>query len=612
MRSARTLGFSLFALVAGVGCGSTPDSVSSPQDAGSGPAGRSVDASVDGAAASDSSAPDDGGGGRALDDGEASLDAIVNADAALNEGASSDGAVNPTPTISGFIGTNVSADLPRVDVAYQLNAFDTPAAQQDTNGYPLAGVPGKSSTDIGFVLPSGVYKISYVGTGQLAVSGIGQLAGPWQLVNGEQRSAVQITGSPGAFGQFLTLQIMNAAGQSVHDVHIFYPGFDYDTKTVFLPGFLRIVAPFRALRFMDWENTNGSTLANWSDRPAATHFGAALQGQPYEHIVELVNETGKDAWVTVPEHATDDFAHQFARFLATNLDFARIQAARNQAGFTTPFQLIVENSNETWNMGFTAYTTFLAAAKLAPARYSGVFAGTFGPTWQSQSADLMHVAQYEADRLVQIAAIFRQEFGAVGMGGSVAPVLSGWAIGAAYSDEGLQFIKANYGDPKTFIRYVAIAPYFGPDDAKTGTLASLFASMSTNIAAADTTLQDFAKLANGFGLTIVAYEGGQGISGPANLTIKHLSQHDQRMFDAYTQHFSLWKKNFGSSFFMHFSLAGTPGLPENIYQYGFWGSIIGANEDPAVCAPNLPTLLGTESVASVVHHCPKYRALISY
>jgi len=81
------------------------------------------------------------------------------------------------------------------------------------------------------------------------------------------------------------------------------------------------------------------------------------------------------------------------------------------------------------------------------------------------------------------------------------------------------------------------------------------------------------------------------------------------MYDAYKSYLTLWKKDFGTSLFMHFNLTGDPGLPENIYQYGFWGSIIGVMEDTTMCEPNLPTLTGTESIASVVHHCPKYRAL---
>jgi hypothetical protein len=517
--------------------------------------------------------------------------------------------VNPNPTISSWMGTNVSSDLSRVDITYQMSPFDTPTAQKDANGYPAMGMSGKSSTDLGFILTSGSYNISFKGNGTLAVSGIGKLTGTWQSANGEQRNVVQITGTPGAFGNFLTLTVTNGPGQSVTDIHILYPGFDYDTKTVFLPQLIAILAPFRAMRFMDWEATNGSQLANWSDRPAAAHYGRSDNGEPYEHIIELVNETGKDMWVTVPEHVSDDFIHQFAKLLATTLDFQRIQTARDQAGFTTPFQVIVENSNETWNQGFTAYATFLAAAKANPTRFDGKYTGTVPPTWMSQNADLMRVGQYEADRLVNIAGIFQTEFGAVGKKDIVSPVLSGWAIGAAYSDVGLQFIKTNYGDPKKYIRYVAIAPYISPDDAQTGSLSALFTNLEQAIAAKDGVYQDFETMASSYGLTMVAYEGGQSITGTTNQPLKHLAQHDARMYQAYLDDFALWHKHFGEGLFMHFSLAGEPGLPENIYQYGYWGSIIGVLEDPTKCEPNLPMLSGNESIASVVHHCPKYRAL---
>src|SRR5262249_9173873 len=150
----------------------------------------------------------------------------------------------------------------------------------------------------------------------------------------------------------------------------------------------------------------------------------------------------------------DDFITQFAQFMAQHLDFGRIQAARDAAGFTTPFQLIVENSNETWNGGFSVKATFLAAANNSTTRYGGAWAGTVGPTWMSGDSDLMKVAQYEADRLVKIGNAFRTAMDAVGHKSAVAPVLSGWALGPAYSDEGLQFIKKNYGDPKQYVTYV--------------------------------------------------------------------------------------------------------------------------------------------------------------
>ncbi|MGH7434213.1 MAG: hypothetical protein ACRENE_00895, partial [Polyangiaceae bacterium] len=377
--------------------------------------------------------------------------------------------------------------------------------------------------------------------------------------------------------------------------------------------FLRVLAPFRAMRFMDWEQTNGSKLASFSDRPASAHFGQSAYGQPYELIAELVNETGKDCWVTVPEAVTDSFITQFAGFLASHLDMARIQAARVQAGFPGPFQLIVEDSNETWNMGFTAYGTFLTAANANVTRYTGTYSGSYGPSWMSSNTNLMKVGQYHADRLVKIGNAFRSAFGS---GASVvAPVLSGWALGTVYSDVGLTFIKDNYGDPKQYVTYVAQAPYFDlpmENDPSGAALGTLFTALGTSITGMDATFKDFAKLGTQYGVGIVAYEGGQSLSGTTNQTMKHLAQHDVRMYDAYKSYYALWKQDFGTSLFMHFSLAGNPGTPENIYQYGFWGSIVGVMEDPATCEPNLPTLTGTETIASVVHHCPKYRALAEY
>jgi hypothetical protein len=558
--------------------------------------GARADGSTEGSATLGPNGPDAGAG--PTEAGETVSDAT----------GPGDGATSLAQTASSWLGTNIAADLPRVDVTYQLSPFDTAAAQLDANGYPVAGASGKSSTDIGFVLPTGTYDISYQGTGTLAVSGIGKLGGAWQAVNGEQRNTVQITGTPGSFGNFLTLSITNAASQVVQGIHLLYPGFDYDTTVTFLPQFIQLLAPFRAMRFMDWESTNNSTLANFADRPSSAHYGQSKYGEPYEHIAELVNETGKDCWITVPELATDDFITQFAAFMATSLDLGRIATARAAAGLSSPFQLIVENSNETWNQSFTAYATFLAAAKANTSRYTGTYTGSFGPSWMTGNSDLMMVGQYEADRLVKIGNAFRAAFGA--NSGVVAPVLSGWALGPGYSDDGLQFIESNYGDPKQYVTYVAQAPYFDtPDDTSTGALDTLFAALDDNVAGMDSTFKDFAKLGAQYGVQIAAYEGGQSLTGTTNQSFKHLAQHDERMYEAYKSYLALWKQDFGLSLFMHFSLAGTPGQPESVYQYGYWGSIIGVLEDTSVCEPNLPTLVGTEAIASVVHHCPKYRAL---
>ena len=52
-----------------------------------------------------------------------------------------------TTTVSSWVGTNVNADLPFADITYLMAGFNTPAAQLDANGYPVAGASGTSSTE---------------------------------------------------------------------------------------------------------------------------------------------------------------------------------------------------------------------------------------------------------------------------------------------------------------------------------------------------------------------------------------------------------------------------------------------------------------------------------
>jgi len=518
-----------------------------------------------------------------------------------------------TQTVSSWIGTNVNADLPFADITYLMNAWSPSAASLDANGYPKAGVSGTSSTDLGFLLPTGTYNISFVGNGTLAVSGIASLMGSWQTVGSEQRAQVKVTGTPGSFGNSLNLAITNTGSQAITAVHLYLPGIDYDPTSPFNPALIAALAPFRAMRFMEWEDINNSKLTDWSDRPTATQFGSSANGHPYEFITELVNETGKDAWINIPEHATPAFISSFATFMATGLDFTRINAARQAAGLTTPFELIVENSNETWNSSFTANATYLAAANMNTSRYTGTYTGTAGPSWMSGDANLMKVAQYEADGLVAISKAFTTAFTAVGHAEVVKPVLSGWAIGAAYSDEGLSFIKANDGDAKTYVSYVALAPYFAtPDDTTTGSLSTLFPALQTAATSTDAVFKDFENLGTEYGVSIAAYEGGQGMTGTTNELIKHLAQFDVRMNTTYTQYLAFWQQHFGNALFMHFDLAGEPGIPESFFQYGFWGSLAGLSEDLKTCGQGLPTLTGTETIASVSQYCPKYAALSAH
>ena len=99
------------------------------------------------------------------------------------------------------------------------------------------------------------------------------------------------------------------------------------------------------------------------------------------------------------------------------------------------------------------------------------------------------------------------------------------------------------------------------------------------------------------------------MDGPTNELVKHRAQNDVRMYDAYHRSLALWKQHFGTSLVLHFNLASTPGSPEESLQYGLWRALEGVRLDLGTCGASLPTLAGTEAIATISTNCPKYRAL---
>ena len=305
--------------------------------------------------ASKESAPDGGGSGSPDGSSSGVGDAMHAGDSpSTNDAGGGDASGPTTPTVSSWVGTNVDADLPYADVTYMLGAFNTAAAQLDANGYPVAGASGQSQTDLGFQLPTGTYDISYVGAGTLAVSGIGALMGAWQTVNGEQREHDRHHRHARELRQ---LPHPRRHQRRVADRHG-HPHPTSPASTTTRPTRLtrRSSRPSRpSARCASWAGWRRTTARSPTGptAPRRRTSGRRPTGVPYELIAELANETGKDTWINVPEPPRPRSSRRSPRSWRTNLDFTRIAAARQAAGFTTPFQLILENSNETWNTGFT-------------------------------------------------------------------------------------------------------------------------------------------------------------------------------------------------------------------------------------------------------------------
>ncbi|MFV2051369.1 G8 domain-containing protein [Aliiroseovarius sp. YM-037] len=161
---------------------------------------------------------------------------------------------------------------------------------------------------------------------------------------------------------------------------------------IFNPLWLARIGDMRALRFMDWMQTNNSGVVKWNERPLPSDYTYTLRGAPVEVMVALANELRADPWFTLPHLASEDYVRNFAGYVKANLD--------------PPLRTYAEFSNEVWNQGFgqgawaqqNGATLLGADVYDAHAQFAGVQAARMADIW----ADV-----YGADaeqRLVRVIA----------------------------------------------------------------------------------------------------------------------------------------------------------------------------------------------------------------
>lgn len=181
---------------------------------------------------------------------------------------------------------------------------------------------------------AGTYRLSYDGAGQINVYGaeiVSQSNGEiWfnYIPNGESMVVVSISDTdPQNTGDYLrNIEV-------VKQEHI--PAFE--AGEIFNPLWLDLIRDAHSLRFMDWQETNNSTLQNWSERPTPGTY-SYTEGVPVEVMVALANATGTEPWFNMPWDATDDYIRQFASYVQANLN--------------PELRAHYEMSNEVWNWQF--------------------------------------------------------------------------------------------------------------------------------------------------------------------------------------------------------------------------------------------------------------------
>jgi hypothetical protein len=335
---------------------------------------------------------------------------------------------------------------------------------------------------------------------------------------------------------------------------------------VFDPQFLERMRPIRALRFMGWTETNGSTQASWTDRPLVSDFSWGRgRGVPVEVMVQLANVLHAEPWFNMPHLATDDYVRSFAAAVRRDL--------------SADLRTHVEHSNEVWNGQF-------AQAQYAAQRGAELGLGA--------ANDYATQLKYHALRTREISALWHEVWGDAAQ--RVVRVLGAQAANAWTTTMPLQFLGERFGS--VGVDAVAIAPYFGvmPDPQQAAEVIAagvdglVRRSRDELIPQVQQWVAEHQKETSRLSLRLVAYEGGQhmvGLLGAENdqaLTDTfHAFNRDPRIEALYTQYMTAWKDG-GGELFMHFVGVGAWS------KWGSWGAAEYLSQ-PLSNAPKLRSLL---------------------
>jgi len=430
-------------------------------------------------------------------------------------------------------------------------------SRQQYNSLGVLLFLGGFSTSNGYY-PGGRYIVHYDGRGTLTYGLDATL-----VSRSPGRDVINVVPSTKGVDLRITVTDPKHTGDYIHNIRLVSAANESAIQAgqTFNPKFLQLIERFRALRFMDWLQTNGSTLRSWSDRPLPSQaFFGTRRGVPVEIAVQAANAISADAWLNVPAMADDHYIAQMASLVHRLLGSTQ--------------KVYIEYSNEVWNASFSQFHYALAQGRLLWPTRPG---GSGGYEWNRS---------FYGMRTAQICDVWKALWGS-----DKNRVICVLGAQAAWSFSATESLKCPYwaqGSPCSGhgIDTVAIAPYMGGPlptawtSHKDGGLADLFQSLylqnDPSIPKGGFLNQDgawerdYAKnVARAYKLPLIAYEGGQTFANGATGALNRLyiaANVDPRMADAYTKYLEQWKR-LGGELFMHYADVGVGGV------HGSWGAI---------------------------------------
>ena len=438
---------------------------------------------------------------------------------------------------------------------------------------PNGSINGKATLDTNYwpvedakcLVYAGLSTGDNYGTYSLTFTGRANVTSPHGTVNnyvynsitGISTAKIVITNTNNA-DFFIEFRNTNGGIKNVKLMRPTFPGSteSFNPSQMFNPVFLNAIQPFGMLRYMDWTATNFNGDSLWSDRTRMYHarwkpptqpgrtYGWQGRGAPWETVIILSNLLGKDAHISIPHKATDDYIRNLARLFRDGNQYT--------PGLRSDLKLYVEYSNEIWNWAFsqTGWALKKALTIPAPLNFDGIFTDANGISKDDSTTIWL---RYKANRTVEISNIFRQEFGDGQMMTRVRPVLH-YQQGSLNSQGKMLYFLENYyskAHPASnvttprpinyFIYAGGGSTYFYPQDAPDLTLDNIWNRRDFDSEIWLGKLRQDAFITKMYGMELLSYEGNtHNINKRVADSVLRIADDDPRMYDEFLEKQRAW------------------------------------------------------------------------
>jgi len=424
----------------------------------------------------------------------------------------------------------------------------------DANDWPTAIASGDVARScLGSPHRLGRYVVKWKGQGQFSIASYDGTSSPFSV---ETTAAGQSELTVTKAGMLCVEIRSTQASDPLRDISIVHESLAEAAETQpFYPEMLGFLHDFAGIRFMDWLSTNDSKQSNWSDRPGPDR---RVVRNNLEYAIRLLNTMKRDGWFNVPHLATDDYVTKMAELLRDRVN--------------PRLKIFIEYSNETWNGMF----------------HQNAYCMQQGEAQDLAGADAHEKGfRFHAKRSLEVFKIFEKVF--AGQLDRLVRVVAGqtgntWMAG----------VHLKYGDLAKHMDGYAVAPYFGYhsiDDfggqAASWNLDQLFSRLTTDdLPAALKSMQTMSEFLERFGISMLAYEGGQHLTNNQKGAATDLyvaANRDSRMGNLYATYLAGWKSAGGHAFALY-SAVGPYG------RFGSWG-LRESLDQPRTAAPKYDAVL---------------------